>query len=69
MTAVLPTPIATAGPDLPTTVGASLQVPLVTGGLVPYANLDLAASAPALTKTKPPGRSNALMSRVPTTLN
>ena len=33
---------------LPTLVGARLRVPLVTGGDAPYANLDLAASAPAL---------------------
>lgn len=29
-------------------VGGDLRVPLVTGGSVPYANLDIAASAPAL---------------------
>lgn len=29
-------------------VGADEQVPLVTGGSVRYANLDIAASAPAL---------------------
>src|SRR5258708_4095030 len=29
-------------------VGADLPVPLVTGGTLPYANLDYAASAPAL---------------------
>lgn len=29
-------------------VGGDLRVPLVTGGTVPYANLDIAASAPAL---------------------
>ncbi|WP_436700882.1 aminotransferase class V-fold PLP-dependent enzyme [Nocardioides sp. BYT-33-1] len=29
-------------------VGGDLRVPLVTGGTVPYANLDVAASAPAL---------------------
>jgi selenocysteine lyase/cysteine desulfurase len=34
--------------ELPTTVGADLQVPLVDGRAVRYANLDLAASAPAL---------------------
>ncbi|MEJ3654702.1 aminotransferase class V-fold PLP-dependent enzyme [Actinomycetes bacterium KLBMP 9759] len=33
---------------LPRVVGAELPVPLVTGGTVGYANLDLAASAPAL---------------------
>ncbi len=33
---------------LPAVVGAHLRVPLVTGGDTPYANLDLAASAPAL---------------------
>jgi len=33
---------------LPTLVGARLRVPLVTGGDAPYANLDLAASAPSL---------------------
>jgi selenocysteine lyase/cysteine desulfurase len=33
---------------LPALVGAHLRVPLVTGGDAPYANLDLAASAPAL---------------------
>ena len=52
MTAVLPAraPIAstTAAPALPATAGADLQVPLVTGERVRYANLDLAASAPAL---------------------
>jgi selenocysteine lyase/cysteine desulfurase len=30
-------------------IGADLPVPLVTGGTLPYANLDYAASAPALT--------------------
>lgn len=35
-------------PGLPAVVGAHLRVPLVTGGDAPYANLDLAASAPAL---------------------
>jgi selenocysteine lyase/cysteine desulfurase len=34
--------------ELPALVGAHLRVPLVTGGDTPYANLDLAASAPAL---------------------
>jgi selenocysteine lyase/cysteine desulfurase len=52
MTAVLPAPapIATTSPApaLPATAGADLQVPLVTGERVRYANLDLAASAPAL---------------------
>jgi selenocysteine lyase/cysteine desulfurase len=43
MTAVLP-----ARPALPCVVGADLEVPLVTGERVRYANLDLAASAPAL---------------------
>ena len=33
---------------LPAVVGAHLRVPLVTGGDASYANLDLAASAPAL---------------------
>ncbi|WP_232663478.1 aminotransferase class V-fold PLP-dependent enzyme [Pseudonocardia sp. TRM90224] len=33
---------------LPRVVGAELPVPLVTGGTAEYANLDLAASAPAL---------------------
>ena len=33
---------------LPRVVGADLPVPLVTGGTIGYANLDLAASAPAL---------------------
>jgi selenocysteine lyase/cysteine desulfurase len=50
MTAVLPaaptTPVA--APDLPELVGTDLRVPLVTGGWVRAANLDLAASAPAL---------------------
>jgi selenocysteine lyase/cysteine desulfurase len=36
-----------ARPLLPLT-GADLRVPLVTGGSAPYANLDVAASAPAL---------------------
>lgn len=34
--------------DLPAVVGSHLSVPLVTGGEAPYANLDLAASAPVL---------------------
>ena len=33
-------------------VGADLHVPLVTGGTVPYANLDHAASAPCLTAVR-----------------
>jgi len=45
MTALLPTPCATT---LPALVGADLRVPLVTGEWVRAANLDLAASAPAL---------------------
>jgi selenocysteine lyase/cysteine desulfurase len=45
MTAVLPAPAQTALPEL---VGTDLRVPLVTGGWVRAANLDLAASAPAL---------------------
>ena len=52
MTAVLPTPSPLAvdvpTPSLPTTAGAGLPVPVVTGERVSYANLDLAASAPAL---------------------
>jgi len=35
-------------PTLPRVTGADLPVPLVTGGTAGYANLDLAASAPAL---------------------
>ncbi|MEC3977697.1 aminotransferase class V-fold PLP-dependent enzyme [Amycolatopsis sp. H20-H5] len=34
--------------DIPAVVGASLRVPLVTGGQIGYANLDHAASAPCL---------------------
>ena len=45
MTAAVASPVTTC---LPAVVGAHLRVPLVTGGDVPYANLDLAASAPAL---------------------
>lgn len=37
------------GDRLPSVVGADLPVPLVTGRRVPYANLDHAASTPALT--------------------
>jgi selenocysteine lyase/cysteine desulfurase len=49
MTAVLPAPLATpTAPPLPELVGADLRVPLVTGERVRAANLDLAASAPAL---------------------
>ncbi|MCO1660206.1 aminotransferase class V-fold PLP-dependent enzyme [Pseudonocardia humida] len=48
MTAVLPCAPTTDLPDLPELVGADLRVPLVTGGWVRAANLDLAASAPAL---------------------
>jgi selenocysteine lyase/cysteine desulfurase len=47
MTAVLPTPCAPTT-DLPELVGTDLRVPLVTGEWVRAANLDLAASAPAL---------------------
>ena len=45
-----PTPPAlhSATRELPPVVGAGVRVPLVTGGWVDYANLDLAASAPAL---------------------
>jgi selenocysteine lyase/cysteine desulfurase len=45
MTAVLPSPTTV---DLPELVGTDLRVPLVTGEWVRAANLDLAASAPAL---------------------
>ncbi len=47
MTAVLPSPAPLAR-TLPGTAGDRLEVPLVTGERVRYANLDLAASAPAL---------------------
>lgn len=40
--------LALAPSTLPCVIGADLRVPLVTGGDVTYANLDLAASAPAL---------------------
>ncbi|MBW0105642.1 aminotransferase class V-fold PLP-dependent enzyme [Pseudonocardia sp. KRD291] len=45
-TATPPAPAATCG--LPAVVGADLQVPLVDGRTVRYANLDVAASAPVL---------------------
>jgi selenocysteine lyase/cysteine desulfurase len=45
LNAVLPDPAHAPAPPV---VGADLRVPLVTGGEVPYANLDYAASAPAL---------------------
>jgi selenocysteine lyase/cysteine desulfurase len=48
MTVVLPARPEVCAPALPRVVGADLQVPLVTGKRVRYANLDLAASAPAL---------------------
>jgi selenocysteine lyase/cysteine desulfurase len=50
MTAVLPAPCTPTPGDttLPELVGTDLRVPLVTGGWVRAANLDLAASAPAL---------------------
>jgi selenocysteine lyase/cysteine desulfurase len=51
-----PTPAHTATPTIngstpavPAVVSAGLTVPLVTGGHIPYANLDHAASAPCLT--------------------
>jgi len=44
MTLTLDRPVTT----LPRPVGAGTRVPLVTGGTAEYANLDLAASAPAL---------------------
>lgn len=49
-TATAPAVPTQAGPaaGLPTLVGTGLPVPLVDGRTVPYANLDLAASAPAL---------------------
>ncbi|GAB3358578.1 aminotransferase class V-fold PLP-dependent enzyme [Amycolatopsis echigonensis] len=37
-----------AGPAVPAVAGATLRVPLVTGGDIGYANLDHAASAPCL---------------------
>ena len=44
-----PTPTTASGAaTLPPVVGAGVRVPLVTGGWVDYANLDLAASGPAL---------------------
>jgi selenocysteine lyase/cysteine desulfurase len=43
------TTTATTTTELPTVTGAQLRVPLVTGGWTRYANLDYAASAPALT--------------------
>jgi selenocysteine lyase/cysteine desulfurase len=49
MTVVLPARPGIRVPALPRVVGGDLQVPLVTGECVRYANLDLAASAPALT--------------------
>jgi selenocysteine lyase/cysteine desulfurase len=51
MTAVLPAPLtdpAAIRAALPATAGDRLEVPLITGDRVRYANLDLAASAPAL---------------------
>ncbi len=39
-------------PALLPVVGGGVPVPLATGGTVPYANLDLAASAPALQQVK-----------------
>lgn len=47
------TPATAAGPQratrtVPEVVGGDLKVPLVTGALVPYANLDYAASTPSL---------------------
>lgn len=48
-----PTPTCrTRVPALLPVVGAGVPVPLATGGTVPYANLDLAASAPALQQVK-----------------
>jgi len=43
-----PCPTALTQPKLPAVTGADLRVPLVTGGWTRYANLDYAASAPAL---------------------
>lgn len=37
---------------VPVLVGADLQVPLVTGGCVPYTNLDYAASTPCLAEVR-----------------
>ncbi len=51
MTAVIPAPTFSLLPIAPLAcvVGADVEVPLVTGEMVRYANLDYAASAPALT--------------------
>jgi selenocysteine lyase/cysteine desulfurase len=46
-TAAAPAPAAPVGPLLPV-VGGTLQAPLINGRLVRHANLDYAASAPAL---------------------
>jgi selenocysteine lyase/cysteine desulfurase len=43
-----PCPTALTQPTLPAVTGADLRVPLVTGETTRYANLDYAASAPAL---------------------
>jgi selenocysteine lyase/cysteine desulfurase len=48
LTAPCTAPATTTGPDLPELVGTGFPVPLLDGRTVPYANLDLAASAPAL---------------------
>ncbi|RZT84959.1 selenocysteine lyase/cysteine desulfurase [Pseudonocardia sediminis] len=48
MSHALATAPAATAVDLPSVVGADLQVPLVDGRCVRYANLDVAASAPAL---------------------
>ncbi|AUS80257.1 cysteine desulfurase [Actinoalloteichus sp. AHMU CJ021] len=47
-TTARPSRLAPPASALPPVVGADLRVPLVTGGDVPYANLDHAASAPCL---------------------
>ena len=48
MTLALDRPTPTPAPALPALAGSGVRVPLVTGVFVDYANLDLAASAPAL---------------------
>ncbi|MFB9926102.1 aminotransferase class V-fold PLP-dependent enzyme [Amycolatopsis halotolerans] len=48
MTLALDRSTETVVPAVPTVAGASLRVPLVTGGDIGYANLDHAASAPCL---------------------
>ena len=56
---------AVAGRPLSAGTGAEIQAPLIQGGHVRYANLDYAATAPALSAVRPTSRDPALLRQRP----